>query len=133
MKFLKKIVSNNILVTAFLTSIIYISYLFFCKLLPFGDNIINFADVGHQYVPFLKYYQDIFHGTNSFPFTFSNGMGHGTFGMLCYYLLSPFNLLVLLFRPEHIPYVFSGLITIILMELLYINNRIKILKKSMLL
>ncbi len=61
------------------------------------DRSILFQDPGQQYIDFLNYYKSIFSGENSLLYTFNSGMGAGTIPFFAYYLLSPFNLVVLLF------------------------------------
>ncbi len=64
---------------------------------PFGENNLFIRDMRGQYVDFFSYYKTILSGENNFLYTFSKVLGGDMVGFTAYYLLSPFNLIFLLF------------------------------------
>ncbi|MFT9434850.1 MAG: YfhO family protein, partial [Liquorilactobacillus satsumensis] len=70
---------------------------------PFGNNNLLVSDLGTQYVPFLtEMRRQLLSGQLSI-YSFSLGLGDNFFPVAAYYLISPFNLVSLLFRPEQMP------------------------------
>ncbi len=62
------------------------------------------VDLGQQYIDFLSFYQqNLFHQPLKFIYSFQNGLGNSMLGTSAYYLLSPFNLLLLLFPTSQLP------------------------------
>lgn len=85
-----------------LTAIIYTLMFSVCGLLPNGEYIIARSDMIHQHIPFIEYFCQVLRGEHSYWFSWSNQMGYRTAGMYAYYLMSPFNLLFLLFKHDNI-------------------------------
>lgn len=56
-----------------------------------------YSDNLSQYLPTYKYLYNVLHGTATFPYTFSKGLGGTMFGALFYGLSSPFNILLYFF------------------------------------
>lgn len=75
----------------------------FSKVYPFGDNTFLISDCGGQYIDFLSYFKTIFTDNNNFLYTFSKNMGGSAIDLFAYYLMSPFNLICLLFPNEYLP------------------------------
>jgi uncharacterized membrane protein YfhO len=71
---------------------------------PFGDVSMIRSDLAEQYLPFLAWFQDIVHGDAGLLYSFSAGIGENALPLFAYYLCSPFNLLVLPFARENLPY-----------------------------
>lgn len=78
------------------------------------SRTILFQDSNAQYIDFLNYYKSVFHGENNLFYTFNSGMGVGTIPFFTYYLMSPFNLITLLFPNE---FVALSYIVIIIMKI----------------
>lgn len=69
---------------------------------PFGENIIFTSDMHYQYAGYFEFVQGVLtQGVNPL-FSFYKGMGEETLGMMAYYMLSPFNLILGLFSAENI-------------------------------
>ena len=69
---------------------------------PFGKKSLLTVDLAGQYVAFFNAYKNIFsNGVNIF-FSFSKTLGGNMFGLITYYLLSPINLILLLFSRTNI-------------------------------
>lgn len=66
-------------------------------------NILT-VDLGQQYVDFLAYYQqNLFKDPSKLIYSFASGLGGSMLGTDSYYLLSPFNLLLLFFPQKFLP------------------------------
>ena len=82
------------------------------KVWPFGDKTILVIDSNTQYVSFINYLKTCFFGTNDFKYTFSATLGQNFIPLLGYYLMSPFNLITIFFKPENIKMVLTIIILI---------------------
>lgn len=80
------------------------------KLTPFGQKNLLIGDVGAQYVTFLSYFRHILTNFDFSFYSFSLGLGDNFFPVFSYYLISPFNLLVLLFPANRVPEALSVII-----------------------
>jgi uncharacterized membrane protein YfhO len=75
---------------------------FFLDIYPFGGRSLLTADMNQQYVNFFSYFRImILEGESPF-YTFSKNLGGDMIGLLAYYLLSPLNIIFLLFRTENL-------------------------------
>lgn len=72
-------------------------------LAPLGNNNLLVSDLGTQYMPFLSAFKQFFQGETYSLYSFSDALGGTILPLSAYYLLSPFNLLVLLFSYEQLP------------------------------
>lgn len=70
---------------------------------PFGDKTVMTIDLNNQYVSFFSYYQQIIKGEHGIFYTFSKTLGGEMYGLNAYYLMSPLNLILLLFSLEQLP------------------------------
>lgn len=70
----------------------------FIGIYPFGELSLLTIDMYNQYVSFFAYLKSILMGNNDVFYTFSKNLGGDMIGILAYYLMSPFNV-VLLFFP----------------------------------
>lgn len=73
------------------------------QLVPFGTNRRLFADLYLEYWPYLTELHDKLRAGGSVFYSWAGGMGNTFFGNLCYYLLSPFNIIILLLPRAAIP------------------------------
>lgn len=77
------------------------------KIFPFGNNSVTINDANNQYIAILVYFREnIFHLQNLL-YSFKLNLGGQFFSVLTYYLLSPINLLSLLFPISKIPLFFE--------------------------
>lgn len=67
---------------------------------PFGDKTLLIWDMKWQYVSFFSHLRDIMHGEASIFYSFSRALGGEMLGVLSYYLLSPFNLIIYFFDKK---------------------------------
>ncbi|KRN95070.1 hypothetical protein IV55_GL000351 [Furfurilactobacillus siliginis] len=65
---------------------------------PFGNSSLLTVDMGQQYIDFFAFFRDtVLHHPGSFFYSFGKGLGGETTSLWAYYLMSPFNLLLLPF------------------------------------
>jgi uncharacterized membrane protein YfhO len=84
-------------------AICYVLLLFMSRVFPFGENSMLLSDLEAQYAPFLFMYRNMLLNATSVKdmlYSFTMGMGKNMAGTFGYYLASPLNLFILLFRPE---------------------------------
>ena len=83
-----------------------------CLLPCFGDwpRSILFSDPTKQYLDFLSFYKRLWSGEESWWFSFQIGAGAASLPLIAYYLLSPFNLLVLLIPNAWIAWGFLAIV-----------------------
>ena len=93
---------KNLLKTFFTTLFILLTVFIIFGIYPFGDKTIIVIDSNTQYVSFISYLKSVFLGNNDFKYLFSSSLGSNFIPLLGYYLMSPFNLLVVLFKVENI-------------------------------
>lgn len=75
-----------------------------CRIYPFGPNSVLELDLNSQYISFLSYLRNsVWLGDGDFLYTFSKALGGDMAGFAAYYLLSPFNFVLLLFSPQMLP------------------------------
>ena len=72
---------------------------------PFGENSILVWDMNWQYVSYFSWLSRVLKETSldSFFYSFSMSYGDSTAGLLGYYLLSPFNIVLLFFQTADLP------------------------------
>lgn len=98
----------SFLIPVFLLLIILI----FAKVYPFGDRTLVIWDCSGQYIDFFASLKSVFFGNNNLFYTFSKTLGGDMVGLSSYYLLSPVNLLFLLFPNAYLPVALSIVILI---------------------
>lgn len=69
---------------------------------PFGDHGILIIDSAHQYLPFFTELLRKLREGESLLYTFHGGMGINFWGLIAYYLSSPLNILLLLFKEDFV-------------------------------
>ncbi|KRN88566.1 YfhO family protein [Ligilactobacillus ceti] len=83
--------------------IIMTIYFMFRHVYPFGKSTLLTIDLGQQYIDFYAYYQHtLLHSPTSLFYSFAKALGGNMMGEWAYYLLSPFNLILLLFPKNSI-------------------------------
>lgn len=70
---------------------------------PFGDHNFLISDAGTQYVPFLTELQRMLKLQSHSLFSFNLGLGSNIVPIASYYLMSPFNVLLIFFKANQIP------------------------------
>ncbi|KRM61376.1 abc superfamily atp binding cassette transporter, membrane protein [Paucilactobacillus vaccinostercus DSM 20634] len=100
-------------ISAVLPIIIFVIVLMGNSLFPFGDGTILHGDMNNQYLALFTYFRENLLDGNWQNLIYSNSMniGSGFFGVLTYYLLNPFNLLVVFFSGANVP-IFLELLTV---------------------
>lgn len=90
---------NYALVLSFLLPIIImLGYFIFRQMYPFGKSSLLTVDLGQQYIDFFAFFRrTLLHDPSNFFYSFSKALGGGMLGEWAYYLMSPFNLLLLFF------------------------------------
>ena len=96
--FIKKY-RNELIITGIIT-ILYLIYMIICKIHPFGEHSLFRSDVKGQYFEYWIYMKNAFMGKDSFIYSFTKSIGGNVFGIWSYYLLSPYNILFLISKPE---------------------------------
>nr|WP_263849431.1 YfhO family protein [Secundilactobacillus similis] len=82
----------------------YGSYFAYRHMAPFGNSSLLTVDLGQQYVDFFAYFRhSLLHDPSGIFYTFQKALGGEMFGIWTYYLLSPFNLILLLFPDKFLP------------------------------
>ena len=82
------------------------------NLAPFGNNNLLVSDLGTQYLPFLSALKQYFENENHLVYSFSNGIGGSILSLVAYYVISPFNFLVLFFQSSQLPIAILLIITL---------------------
>lgn len=109
---------------AFFLSIISMTILFAgVGIHPFGDNTILVWDMDMQYIQFFSWFRNAVYGLTDPKYSLSGGFGSGTFGNLAYYLLSPFNLLLLFFDQKTLP---TGILIITILKSAFMTTTMQI-------
>lgn len=79
-------------------------YFAYRQMAPFGDSTILTVDLGQQYIDFFEAFRTaVIHDPSQVFFNFSKGLGGEMYGDWAYYLLSPTNLILLLFPNTYLP------------------------------
>lgn len=81
------------------TLVIYVTFLFVKGYAPFTSKSLVSIDAHIQYIQLFSYYRNALLGKAGIAYTLSKGIGGEGIGVFSYYLASPFNLLLLAFKP----------------------------------
>ncbi len=96
-----------------IVTLLIISIVFLLKgIYPFGSNTLIYSDMYEQITSYLYYFYDAVKGSQSLLIDFASSSGVNFFGVICYYIMSPFSLLVLLADRSKIYLVMSFIIVI---------------------
>lgn len=83
---------------------IMLSYFAYRGMTPFGSSTILTVDLGQQYLDyFAQFKHTLLQDPSAFFYSFSTGLGGDMVGEWSYYLMSPFNLLLLLATAKTLP------------------------------
>lgn len=69
---------------------------------PFGGKTLLFRDLDGQYVSYLAAFRNSIIGDGSIIYSFTKGIGGDMLGIISYYLLSPLNVIILIFPIDRI-------------------------------
>ena len=94
----KKLLTNKYFLGSALVTLLYVIYLIIANISPFGKNSILKTDLYQQYAEFLSYYRECLLNGKSILFSWNLGLGNNFFTTFAYYLVSPFNLLIVFFK-----------------------------------
>ncbi|WP_283680289.1 YfhO family protein [Lentilactobacillus sp. Marseille-Q4993] len=91
-------------IEAIIIPIIVVSVIFmFLQVAPFGQNTFLISDLSTQYLQFFTELKRQLIHFNFSTYSFLISLGDGTVPIYSYYLLSPFNLIILLFKNAQLP------------------------------
>lgn len=79
---------------------------------PFGDQSFVIVDGLHQYMPFFSVLYDKLKSGDSLLYSFRIGLGVNFLSLISYYLSSPLNLFIILFKKSQLNMAVSLLITL---------------------
>ena len=69
---------------------------------PFGSQSFLTEDMKYQYVDLFSWFRKVLLGQTSLFYIDNTGLGTNSWGLVSYYLSSPFNILLLLFDEQHL-------------------------------
>lgn len=114
---------------AFLIPFVVINFIFYIFNASYDSRWnLMVSDLQDQYISLLNYFKNIFSGKESIFYSFSNSLGGGTLSTIAYYLVSPFNFLILLFDVENL---YKGVLLIVSLKIalsgltmyIYLNSK----------
>lgn len=100
------------LISFFLVFLLMFALLKMNGFAPFGNSSFTWGDANIQYIDFLGYAKNILLGNDSLNYSYNIGLGSSGFGLFCYYLSSPFNLLLLFANSSNIYTLFDIIIVL---------------------
>lgn len=100
--------NKNYLLAFTLPIIIFLLFIIINQNFKIYDNVI-INDLRTQYNSLLMYLKNVLMGNDSIFYSFTKGIGGNMISTIAYYLLSPFNLLILLFKNINIS-IFIGIV-----------------------
>ena len=99
-------------ITALIALLIIATIYFIKGIYPFGKNYAVWSDMHDQVVAMYYHFWDAIKGNNSLLISYTTGGGINFIGIIGYYILSPFTLIVLLFSRENIIYAASIIVAL---------------------
>lgn len=100
------------LISFFLVFLLMLMLLKMNGFAPFGNSSFTWGDANIQYIDFLGYAKNILLGNDNLNYSYNIGLGSSGFGLFCYYLSSPFNLLLLFANSNNIYALFDIIIVL---------------------
>ena len=91
---------------------ILVSCIYLLKLAPFGEDSLLLIDASSQYVNYLSYFRSVLTGQSDLLYTFSKNLGGDLLSLAAYYMLSPFNVVFLLFNTRFLPLAFTAVMVL---------------------
>ncbi|WP_164512030.1 YfhO family protein [Lacticaseibacillus daqingensis] len=94
-----RFIQRHALWAAALTPVLIMAgYFIAIRVFPFGNNSLLTVDLGQQYIDFYSYWrQTVLGHPGQFFYAFNKDLGGDMLGTFAYYLMSPFNVILLLF------------------------------------
>ncbi|WP_203643086.1 YfhO family protein [Levilactobacillus andaensis] len=86
-----------------LALLVVVSVFSYWGISPLGNHSLLMSDMGTQYIPFLTAMQHAFKYQVFHLYSFSQSLGGSVVPTVAYYLLSPFNLIVVFFSAAQVP------------------------------
>lgn len=83
---------------------------YFMQLTPLGNKNLLVSDIGSQYLTFMTYLRHSLITSKFSFYSFSLSLGDNFFPIMAYYLISPFNLLLIFFHSNQVPIALSWII-----------------------
>lgn len=99
---MKEKLKRPYLVTGLVSGFILLVLFLGKGIFPFGENTLIYGDMHDQITAFYYHFYDCFYANGSLLIDFSTSGGINFFGILSYYILSPFTFLFLLFKRENL-------------------------------
>ncbi|KRL07749.1 YfhO family protein [Liquorilactobacillus hordei] len=92
-----------LLLSFFLPIFLMGGYFISQEMFPFGKSSLLTVDLGQQYIDFFSYFRrTLLSNPSGFFYSFSKEVGGNMIGEWAYYLMSPFNLFLLLFPEKNL-------------------------------
>jgi len=79
---------------------------------PLGDGTFAVMDANIQYIDYFGYLKDVLSGDQDILYTMNKSLGGTNMVVLSFYLISPFNILVLLFEKSSLMTFFTLAVTL---------------------
>ena len=98
------------IIVSLITLFIFLLVSFIKGFFPFGHNYIIWGDLHEQIIPIYYRFYDVMHNGGSLFIDYTNGGGINYFGIMAYYIISPFSFFVLLFPRDMIAELFNIII-----------------------
>ena len=94
-------------IVAFLMpAVLFVLILWVKGIAPFGEHTNLVSDLYYQYVDIFAWFRNTLLSGEDILYSFSISFGDSALGLMAYYLTSPFNLLIVFFKQEELPYFF---------------------------
>ena len=100
------------LIPALFTVCVLFAVFFKSGLYPFGEGSIAWCDMRQQCIPLLDDLKDILDGKESVLFNMKNASGMNFWGVFCFFISSPINLLVKFVDKSELPRFMNVLVTL---------------------
>ncbi len=100
------------LIPALFTVCVLFAVFFKSGLYPFGDGSIAWCDMRQQCIPLLADLKDILDGKESVLFSMENASGMNFWGVFCFFISSPINMLVKFVDKSELPRFMNILVTL---------------------